>query len=94
MIKITKILGCGGACPFQFDALTDDGRMVYGRYRHGRLSVQIGEVGDHSENAAVIGEKIFGGQIGDSFDGYMNLEDFKEKTRNILDFSEAVADSF
>lgn len=93
MIKIKTILNHGGSCPFQIDALTDDDRLIYGRYRHGRLSVRIGKTGDMSEFAGVRGEEIFGGKIGDDYDGFMDLEEFKEHTKETLDFSEAVVDS-
>lgn len=94
MIKITKILGYGGACPFQIDALTDDDRLIYGRYRGGRLTVNIGQTGDFSEYAAVSGERIFFKNVGGTFDGSMSLEEFKNHTKETLDFSEAVDDSF
>lgn len=94
MIKITKILNHGGACPFQIDALTDDDRLIYGRYRHGYLRVHIGKTGDLSEDAAVGGELIFQKDLGKPFDGYMSLEEFKNHTKETLDFSEAVDDSF
>lgn len=93
MIKITKILNHGGSCPFQIDALTNDDRLIYGRYRHGRLSIRIGKTGDFSENAGVIGEEIFGERIGDNYDGCMDMEEFKEQTKTVLDFSEAVINS-
>lgn len=93
MIKIKTILNHGGACPFQIDALTDDDRLIYGRYRHGRLSVQIGKAGDYSEFAAVDGERIFSEHIGTQYSGSMTLETFKEHTKETLDFSEAVVDS-
>ncbi len=70
MIKITKILGYGGACPFQIDALTSDDRLIYGRYRNGYLRVRIGKTGDLSEDAAVGGERIFLKSVGGTFDGY------------------------
>lgn len=38
---ITKIGMCGGACPFQVEALTDDGKEVYARFRSGFLRVDI-----------------------------------------------------
>lgn len=90
MIKITKILNHGGACPFQIDALTDDDRMIYGRYRFGKLSVQIGEVGDHSEYAAVHGDEILRKKVGGEYGGSMTLEEFQTETKETLDFSEAV----
>ncbi len=95
MIKITKILNHGGSCPFQIDALTDDDRMVYGRYRWGRLAVYIGETGDLSEYAGVSGKLIFwNSKLGSSLDGCMSLETFKGHTKETLDFSEAKDDSW
>lgn len=93
MIKIAKILNHGGSCPFQIDALTDDDRMIYGRYKGGRVRVYIGEVGDLSEDAAVDGQLIFSDMIGDESDGWMSLEEFKDHTKTTLDFSEAKDDS-
>lgn len=93
MIKITKILNHGGSCPFQVDALTNDDRLIYGRYRGGCLSLYIGKAGDLSEDAAVDGERIFFKVVGDKYDGYMIIEEFKENTKTVLDFSEAVEDS-
>ena len=93
MFKIIKILNHGGVYPFQVDALTDDDRLIYGRYRWGRLTVQIGKVGDFSEFAAVDGEKIFSQYIGIQYSGTMTLEEFIDHTKETLDFSEAVEDS-
>jgi len=93
MFKITKILGYGGSCPFQIDALTNDDRMIYGRYRGGKLIVCIGQTGDLSEDAAVLGERIFFKDFDKRFDGSMTLEEFKENTKEALDFSEATDNS-
>lgn len=93
MIKIIKIINRGGSCPFQIDALTDDDRMVYGRYRYGGIRVYIGEAGDLSEDAALDGELLFEAVAGGALDGTMTLEEFKEHTKETLDFSEAVDDS-
>jgi hypothetical protein len=93
MIKITKILNHGGSCPFQIDASSNDDRMIYGRYRRGRVRVYVGEAGDLSEDAGVDGQLIFSNMIGDEFDGYMTLEEFKNNTKTVLDFSEAGDDS-
>lgn len=93
MIKIKTILNHGGFYPFQIDALTDDDRMVYGRYRYGGIRVYIGEAGDLSEDAALDGELLFEAVAGGPLDGTMTLEEFKEQTKLTLDFSEAVDDS-
>ena len=93
MFKIKTILGYGGSCPFQIDALTDDDRMIYGRYRGGKLSVYIGKTGDLSEDAAVCGERIFFKYFDEMFNGSMTLEEFQNETKETLDFSEAVVDN-
>lgn len=93
MFKIKTILGHGGSCPFQIDALTNDDRMIYGRYRNGYLRVSIGQTGDLSEDAAVGGELIFKKDFNKRFDGSMTLEEFKENTKETLDFSEAADNS-
>ncbi|MBV6512550.1 MAG: hypothetical protein FMNOHCHN_02058 [Ignavibacteriaceae bacterium] len=93
MIKITKILNHGGICPFQIDALTNDNRLIYGRYRGGRLSVYIGEAGNLAEDSALFGERVFFKDFGKPLDGCMDLAEFKEETKETLDFSEAVDES-
>lgn len=94
MIKITRILNSGGSCPFQIDALTGDNRMIYGRYRWGHLAVRVGKPGDLSEYAAVDGELVLQKDVGGPYDGYMSLEEFKNHTKETLDFSEAVDESW
>lgn len=59
MIKIKTILNHGGVCPFQIDALTNDDRLIYGRYRNGRVRVYVGEFGDLSPDAAVDGDLTY-----------------------------------
>lgn len=93
MIKITKIINHGGSCPFQIDASTDDDRMIYGRYRHGYLRVYIGRSGDFSEFAAVEGDLVFRADLGGPHYGTMTLEEFKEYTKEALDFVGAVDDN-
>jgi hypothetical protein len=84
MIEVIKILNYGGACPFQIDALTNDNRRIYGRYRHGYLRVYISKTGDLTEDGAIDGDLIDRQDCGKPFDGYMSLEEFKEKTKHIF----------
>ncbi len=86
MIKIKEILNYGGACPFQIDALTDDNRRIYGRYRGGRVRVYISRTGDLTEDGAVDGDLHFSNLVGGEYDGYMSLEEFKEETKSVLDW--------
>ena len=88
MIKIQTILSHGGACPFQIDALTDDDRRIYGRYRHGVLRVYISKTGDLTEDGAIDGDLIHREDTGRMYDGYMSLEEFKDKTSEVFDWSE------
>jgi hypothetical protein len=89
MIKIKTILNHGGACPFQIDALTDDDRMIYGRYRHGYIRVYIGRTGDLSEDAALDGELIFRKEVGRTKEKLKDLERgvrfFKLREHKLLD---------
>ena len=94
MIKITKILGYGGSCPFQIDALTDDNRKIYGRYRGGRVRVYIGKTGDLTDDAAIHADLYFSNIVGSEFDGYMNLEEFKEETQSVIDWSDTAEIDF
>ena len=88
MIKITKILNYGGSCPFQIDALTDDNRRIYGRYRGGNIIVYVGKNGDLTDDGVIDGHLYFSNLIGGKFDGYMSLEEFKQETKSVLDWSE------
>lgn len=92
MIKITKIIGHGGACPFQIDALTDDNRRIYGRYRGGRIRVYVSKTGDLTEDGAIDGDLYFSNLIGGQYDGYISLEEFKDETKAVIDWSEAIED--
>lgn len=89
MIRIQTIIGHGGACPFQIDALTHDNRRIYGRYRHGYLRVYISKTGDLTEDGAIDGDLLYREDTGRMYDGYMSLEEFKEKTSEVFDWSDA-----
>ncbi len=89
-VKVVNILSYGGACPFQIDALTDDNRLIYGRYRWGHLTATIGAQDDLSEDAAIRKELIFSAQVGGEYDGCMDLNEFQEHTKDAIDWSDAV----
>jgi hypothetical protein len=88
MIKISEILNYGGTCPFQIDALTNDNRRIYGRYRHGYVRVYISKTDDLTDDVVIDGDLIYRHDTGRPYDGYMSLEEFKEKTKSVLDWSE------
>ena len=82
MITVTKAERTCSACPAQWDALTDDDREVYVRYRHGWLTVSVGDPGDHSEFAGVRGAEIVCENLGSS--GFLSYNDLKEFTKDAI----------
>lgn len=74
MIYIKKIIYAGGACPYQLEAETEDGKWFYLRYRSGMLRYVLAE----SEYSWAKEKKDnwydFSKQIGDPLDGYANHE--------------------
>jgi len=87
-MKIIKVTQTCTACPSQWDAVTDDNRIVYIRYRWGHLTISVGEPNDTDEWAGVNGRVIFAESIGDSFDGFMTYTQLTEYTRKLIDWPE------
>jgi len=80
-VKIKKILEEGGAAPYQLEALTEDNRKIYLRYRGGYLSwgfLNKGEIVPHPYT--------FREKIGDDYDGSADDELFKKVLGNSLVF--------
>ena len=72
MIRIKQVIYSGGACPYQLEAITDDDKTIYLRYRGGYLRYGYVEKGD-----IVPKQYIFSKQIGDEYDGGPDDEMFK-----------------
>ena len=70
-----------GICPTQWYGKTATGLFVYGRYRHGCLTLSTG----HTSDKAVLGDLILECEFEDEFDGYMEDDVFKDllKKNNI-----------
>ena len=64
-LEITELYMTTSACPTQYEGYTKDGREVYIRYRHGRLSFEV--------NSAFWFDKL----VGDSLDGTIALGEIK-----------------
>ena len=69
-IDLCKI-GGGGSCPAQFYGRTAEGRPTYIRYRGGRFSVSIGDVGAPEHETPT---KLLDAVIGPTLHGDMLLE--------------------
>lgn len=86
LLKVIELKQTCNACPSQWDGKTDDGRILYVRYRWGYLSVCLGQdTGD--EYDGVRGEEIYGESVGDALDGVMEERDMKFHTSYVLDWS-------
>lgn len=86
MIKIVKIESEGGACPYQIEALTDDNRPVYVRFRHGHGRVEIGKPGaalTHWQE-----DTIFQWDGEDGMSGWSSYSEIRALTKDIIEWPE------
>lgn len=74
------------ACPSQWEGALGDGRAVYARYRHGHLSVGIGEDGKGAVHNSTSDRALYADYLGDGFDGFMDFEELKVHLAGLLEF--------
>jgi hypothetical protein len=75
MVIVNELEKTCDACPSQWEGKTIDGRHVYVRYRWGWLQVGFGPSLD-----AAVDDDTIGKQLGDSFDGFLDLDGLKAAT--------------
>lgn len=75
------------ACPSQWEGDLDDGRVVYVRYRHGELSVGVGETINAAVQNAGSEEALYAEELSDGLDGFMTFEELNGRLRGVLEFS-------
>ena len=76
---IVELTQTCSAAPSQWDARLDDGRVVYIRYRHGELTVQIGP--EYASVMDVVGmEHWFQEDAGDKNGPIIDIEEVCEAT--------------
>lgn len=68
MIVIKKLLSYGGACPYQLEAETSDGKWLYIRYRWGILSYVVADSYESWMKGPY--EYTYREKIGSEYDGY------------------------
>jgi len=73
-MNIIKLIETCSACPTQYEGLTDNGKIVYIRYRWGCLTVGVGE----TLKEALVNTILYK-HIGDEFDGFISLENLKKE---------------
>ncbi len=79
-MKIKDPVMTCSACPAQWEGRTDGDRPVYVRYRWGYLSVRVGPPGGDSWSA-VGGVLIYGGQIGEEYDGAIEWREVRDRIK-------------
>lgn len=75
------------ACPSQWEGTLEDGRAVYARYRHGELSIGVGDDIDEAVRNARSDVAVYAEEIGEGLDGFMDFEELKVKLCGVLEFS-------
>lgn len=88
-MKLTELKRTCWMCPSQWEAKTDDDRWVYFRYRHGRLTVEVGPVGVHIDDRDFFDKTqvVLDEQLGDDYDGFMTFRQLKKITKHIINYS-------
>lgn len=85
MIKIKNMVKTCEACPSQWEIKLEDGRMMYGRYRWGCLTLSISESETDDIYDAVSGEVILSEDIGETgYEGCLSTEEFLERINGVL----------
>lgn len=86
MPKVRTLQKTSLACPSQWEGVLNDGRAVYARFRHGNLSVGVGETVKGAVENAMSDQALFEGEIGDGLDGFMDFEELKTHLRGLIEF--------
>jgi len=86
MIKISKIISCGGAYPYQLEAETDDGKWLYIRYRNGMLRYVVDENFTQWMESRKDSWYDYSEKIGDDFDGIAEHEKIYPFLKKHIDF--------
>jgi hypothetical protein len=86
VIEVVAFTKTCGACPAQWEGTTSDGRMIYARYRWGRLTVSLSPEKSTNVMDAVNGEYIYNEQLGDEFRGFMEEAELITATAGVIDW--------
>ncbi len=78
------------ACPSQWKAILDDGRMLYFRYRWGWLRIEVSEKQTDDVMDAVGGKEVFSCKIGDDLDGSLDQAVMEKLTSHIIQYPSGV----
>lgn len=74
-LRIVALTQTCGACPSQWEGVSDHGAAVYARYRGGRLRVHVGP----GVGAAIDLPPVWEWAEGEPLDGWMDLGELRER---------------
>ncbi len=74
------------ACPSQWEGTLEDGRVVYARYRHGELSVGVGDAIEAAVRNSTSNQALHADHVGDGLDGFMDFDELKIHLHGLLEF--------
>lgn len=83
---VTALKKTSIACPSQWEGTLQDGRAIYARYRHGALSVGVGDDTAEAVRNSASDQAFFTDYLGDGLDGFMDLEELKCHLHALLEF--------
>jgi len=72
-LKIKNLMQTCRVSPSQWEASTTENRPIYIHYRWGYLRILVGPM-DGSINDAIMGEEVYGAQLGSEYDGQIDWE--------------------
>jgi len=84
--KVVALRKTSLACPSQWEGVLDDGRAVYARYRHGGLSVGLGDKIQDAVSNGMSDRALYWDYVGDSLDGFMDVDELKVHLHGLLEF--------
>jgi hypothetical protein len=84
--KVTALRKTCLACPSQWEGTLEDGRVVYARYRHGALSVGVGDDIDEAIRNGMSDHALYVDYVGDALDGFMDFDELKTHLHGLLEF--------
>ncbi len=84
MIHVTQVTEMGGACPWQLEGRTDDGRDVYARYRGGRVAVYVGVMWPETKHG------VFEQRFGEPLNGWLNGATLAALTKGLIEWPDSV----
>jgi hypothetical protein len=84
--KVIALRKTSLACPSQWEGTLEDGRAIYVRYRHGALSVGVGQDIYEAVRSRRYGQALYADHVGDGLDGFMDFDELRTHLYGLVEF--------